>query len=142
MKKFFLILLGVVAMTAFVSCKEETVITDKLPETANTFLNTYFDGIEVIVVVKESDGYEVGLVDGTNIDFRLDGTWKKVDCDDRAVPEGFFPEKISNYVKEVYTVAYIEEIEFDNDRYKVGLNYPRDVNLFFDSEGNFIGFDD
>lgn len=63
---------------------------DNLPQTARSFLNTYFKGIDVISVIKESDGYDVRLVDGTEIDFRNNGEWKKVDCESRAVPAGLF----------------------------------------------------
>ena len=40
MKKLFLILLSVVAMTAFMSCDDKPVTADKLPAKAKTFLHT------------------------------------------------------------------------------------------------------
>lgn len=90
MKKLFVVLLSVVAMATFVSCKDKPVPADNLPQTARSFLNTYFKGIDVISVIKESDGYDVRLIDGTEIDFRNNGEWKKVDCESRAVPAGLF----------------------------------------------------
>ncbi len=142
MKKFFVILLSVVAMTAFVSCDDKPVTADKLPAKAKTFLSTYFPGIDILSVIKDDDSYDVDLVDGTDVDFRFNGEWKKVDCEGRAVPKGFYPANIDTYVAAKYPLAYIEDIEFEQNRYKVGLNIPLDVDLVFDKNGNFIGIDD
>ena len=146
MKKLFLTLMSVVAMTAFVSCDDKPVAADKLPAKAKTFLETYFPGIEVVSVVKESDGdYDVRLWDGTEIDFKSNGAWKKVDCNDRPVPVGFYPENITTYVATNYPGHFIEEIEFEHNRYKVGLSVlgvDTDVDLLFDKSGDFIGLDD
>ena len=146
MKKLLLILMSVVAMTAFVSCEDKPVSADKLPAKAKTFLSTYFPGVEIISVIKEEDGdYDVDLVDGTDVDFRSNGEWKKVDCADRPVPVGFFPASISTYVATNYPGHFIEEIELEHNRYKVGLSVlgvDTDVDLLFDKNGNFIGFDD
>lgn len=142
MKKLFLILLSVVAMTAFVSCDDKPVTGDKLPAKAKTFLNTYFPGIDILSVIKDDDSYDVDLVDGTDVDFRLNGAWKKVDCEGRPVPTGFYPTSIDSYVTAHYPMSYIEDIELENNRYKVGLNDPLEVDLVFDKNGNFIGIDD
>ena len=146
MKKLFVILMSVVAMTAFVSCNDKPVSADKLPAKAKTFLNTYFPGIEIFSVIKEKDGdYDVDLVDGTDLEFRSTGDWKKVDCEDRPVPVGFFPASISTYVATNYPGEFIEEIEFEHNQYKVGLSVlgvDTDVDLLFDINGNFIVLDD
>lgn len=146
MKKLFVILMSVIALTAFVSCNDKPVPADKLPAKAKTFLSTYFPGIEIVSVVKEKDGdYDVDLLDGTDVDFRPNGDWKKVDCEDRPVPVGFFPVTISSYVASNYPDHFIEEIEFENNRYKAGLSVlgiDTDVDLIFDKNGNYIGLDD
>lgn len=146
MKKLTLILVSVLAMAAFVSCDDKPVAADKLPSKAKTFLETYFPGVEVVSVIKESDGdYDVRLWDGTEIDFKSNGAWKKVDCEDRPVPVGFYPESINTYVATEYSGLFIEEIEFEHNRYKVGLSMlgvDTDVDLLFDKNGNYIGLDD
>ena len=82
MKKLFVIIMSVVALTAFVSCSDKPVPADKLPAKAKTFLSTYFPGIDIVSVIKEQDGdYDVDLIDGTDVDFRSNGDWKKVDCE-------------------------------------------------------------
>ena len=142
MKKIFLILLSVAAITAFVSCGEKPVAADNLPQKAKTFLSTYFPGIEVVSVIKDNDGYDVDLIDGTDVDFRKNGEWKNVDCEGRPVPVGFFPTGITTYVAEHYPMTFIEDIQFDHNRYEVGLNDPIDVDLIFDANGNFVRIDD
>lgn len=143
MKKFFLILISFVTMSAFVSCSDKPVTEDKLPKNAKTFLDTYFKGIEVFSVIKEMDGdYDVELVDGTEIDFLHYGEWKKVDCHGRPIPVGFYPASITTYVATHYPDAFIDEIQFEHNRYKVGLYMLVDVELIFDSNGNYVGVDD
>ena len=143
MKKLFLVLMSVVAMTAFVSCNDKPVPADKLPAKAKTFLSTYFPGIDVVTVIKESDGdYDVLLDDLSEVEFRSNGYWKKVDCEGRPVPVGYFPNEINVYVATNYAGSYIDEIKFENNRYEVGLNGLFDVDLLFDKDGNYIGLDD
>lgn len=147
MKKLFVILMSVVALTGFVSCNDKPAPADNMPAKAKTFLSTYFPGIEVVSVVKEKDGdYDVDLADGTDVEFRSNGNWKKVDCHNRPVPQGFFPASIATYVSNNYVGSYIEEIEFENNRYKVSLidatGFETDFDLIFDKNGNYIGMDD
>lgn len=147
MKKLFLILISVAAMSAFVSCDDKPVTADKLPSKAKTFLKTYFSGIDILSVIRDEDGvYDVDLVDGTEVDFRSNGNWKKVDCHGRLMPTGFFPAEIVTYVATNCPGQYIEEIEFENNRYKVGLSdesgWETDADLLFDKNGNFIVLDD
>jgi hypothetical protein len=141
MKKLFVILMSVVALTAFVSCNDKPVPADKLPAKAKTFLNTYFPSIEVISVIKEKDGdYDVYLADDSEVEFKSNGDWKKVDCEGRAVPVGYFPTSILTYVTTNYPADYIEDISYENNRYEVGLGYL-DIDLLFDNNGDFIGQD-
>lgn len=143
MKKFFLILMSFVTMSAFVSCVDKPISEDKLPKKAKTFLSTYFNGIEVLSVIKEEDGdYDVDLIDGTEVDFQPSGNWKKVDCHGRAIPVGYFPASITTYVVTHFPGAFIDEIHFEHNRYEVGLNTAIDADLVFDKNGNYIGVDD
>jgi hypothetical protein len=146
MKKIFLLLISVVALSAFVSCDDKPTTADQLPSKAKAFLDTYFPGIDILSVIKDDGTYDVNLVDGTDVDFRLNGNWKKVDCHGRLMPTGFYPANIDTYVAANCPGQRIEEIEFENNRYKVGLSdeygWETDDDLLFDKNGNFIGFDD
>ena len=147
MKKLFVILMSVVALTAFVSCNDKPVTPDNLPSKAKTFLKTYFPDVDVFSVIREEDGdYDVNLTDGTDVDFRSNGNWKKVDCHNLPVPHGFYPAGIDTYMADHYVGGYIEEIEFENNHYKVSLvdatGFETDFDLVFDKNGNYIGIDD
>lgn len=147
MKKIFLLLISVIALSTFVSCDDKPVTADNLPSKAKAFLNTYFPGIDILSVVKDEDGdYDVNLVDGTEVDFRSNGNWEKVDCHGKLMPSGFYPANIDTYVTANYPGQYIEEIELENNRYKVGLSdefgWETEIDLIFDKNGTFIGFDD
>lgn len=129
-------------MTAFVSCEDKPISADKLPTKAKTFLSTYFPNIDIISVIKEEDGdYDVHLADLTEVEFKSNGAWKKVDCEGRPVPTGYFPDKIVTYVTSNYPVDYIEDIQFEHNRYDVGLAFS-DFDLLFDKNGEYIGLDD
>ena len=147
MRKLFLILMSVVALSMFVSCDDKPVTADKLPSKAKTFLKTYFPGVDVLSVVKEEDGeYDVDLIDGSELVFRSNGNWKKVDCHNMPVPHGFYPANIDIYMADNYLGGFIEEIEFENNRYKVSLvdatGFETDFDLVFDKNGIYLGFDD
>ena len=129
-------------MTAFVSCDDKPVSEDKLPAKAKTFLSTYFPNIDVISVVKEEDGdYDVHLADFTEVEFESNGAWKKVDCEGKPVPTGYFPHIIVTYVASNFPNEYIEDIQFEHNRYDVGLSFS-DFDLLFDKNGTYIGLDD
>ena len=138
MKKIFLILLSVAAMTAFVSCGEKPVAADNLPQKAKTFLSTYFPGIEVVSVIKDNDGYDVDLIDSELI-YLIDTLYMKQKGKGKNM---IVPTGITTYVAEHYPMTFIEDIQFDHNRYEVGLNDPIDVDLIFDANGNFVRIDD
>lgn len=139
MKKIFLILISFAVMGSFVSCNDKPIAADNLPSKAKQFMETYFQGIEVMSVIKDNVEYDVTLFDGTEIEFRLSGDWKKVDCHRKPVPEGFFPASIVTYVSTNFPNAFIDEISFENNRYEVGLS--NELELYFNSQGAFINVD-
>ena len=143
MKKVFLLLLSVIALNVY-ALADKPVTFAQLPQKAQQFINKHFGDVGFLSAKQDDGEYEVMLKDGTKIDFTLQGDWKKVDCEGRPVPVGYFPESISAYVVTNYSGAYIEEIQFEHNRYEVGLEglgYA-DVDLLFDKEGQFIGLDD
>lgn len=61
------------------------------------------------------------------------------DDDDEYINPENLPQAILDYIAENYPNATIEEAEFEDGEYEVELN--NDVELCFDSQGNFIGTD-
>lgn len=133
----------VVCMSA---CAEKTQLVkfNELPQKAQTFIETYFNAADISFVKMEKDGlhndYDVRMTDGTEIDFDHDGSLEQVDCNTKAVPAGIVPEKITTYVAEHFTGAFIVKYEIDRRELKVELNNSLD--LEFDKQGNFLRIDD
>lgn len=140
----------IAAMASVVVCmsacaeKAQLVKFNELPQKAQTFIETYFNAADISFVKMEKDGlhndYDVRMTDGTEIDFDHDGSLEQVDCNTKAVPAGIVPEKITTYVAEHFTGAFIVKYEIDRRELKVELNNSLD--LEFDKQGNFLRIDD
>jgi hypothetical protein len=119
---------------------------DKLPQTAQTFLDSHFGNIEIRYIKQDEDEYEVYL-NGYDLEFDLSGNWTKVDgyvgFVKTALPESFLAlvpvNKINDYVSTNYPGRYIVEIEKDYDRSILSYDIELDnrVELVFNTEGEF-----
>lgn len=120
--------------------EEEITIVDQLPIGAQTFLNQYFQGYQIVRVIKNNDNpvwYEVEFRGGGEVKFNAHGEWYDVEADRTlAIPKGFYPTPIDSYVSSNYPNAYIEEIQRINTGYEVDLN--NDIDLIFNTNGDFI----
>lgn len=123
---------------------EGRVDFSELPQSAQDVLNAHFLTTTTLLYAERDDNeYEVRLADGTEVDFRLNGDLKKVDVlPGRAVPAGVVLPAIASYVATNYANRLIEEYEIEQNGYKVGLSGYNDIELLFNSNGNFIGIDD
>ena len=118
---------------------DRPVTFQQLPQKAQQFINTHFSGVEVLSATVDDD-YEVYLVNGTKVEFTLQGEWKEVKCPGSAVPAAIIPAAISKYVKVQFPNSIIIKIDKKKNGYEVELN--NDAELKFDKNGNFIGMDD
>lgn len=157
MKKTYLRLFGALILllgltTTFVSCSSdddnmETIVKVKdLPEEAQTFLNTYFKGIEVQSVEKIMNGnvavYEVNLSNGFEIVFNSEGEWQEVDAPDNlSVPMEIIPEQIRATLNEQYPGYGVSEINTSGQNYVVELSNNQggpSINLVFNQAGEIV----
>ena len=115
-----------------------------LPAEVTSFVNKHFPGTTVVGVETDSEygglEYDVLLSDGTEIDFDRAHQWESVDCKVKAVPAAIVPAPIANYVKANYQALPITKI--NNKRYGYEVNLSNGLELRFDANGNFAGFDD
>lgn len=144
MKKKKLLGILLFALSALQMNAQDMVIpTAELPHPALTFLKTHFPNIEVKRAVKDIEykktGYEVTLVDGTEIDFTEKGEWKEVDGKNRIIPIRFIPKSILDYVKSNYPSASITKIS--KDLYNIDVNLTNSIELEFDLNGKFLRVD-
>lgn len=139
MKKLFVVLMSFFALSTFVSC-DRVVSPDKLPNQAKQFIAANFPGVDVLSVRKDGFQYETVLFDGTELEFRNNGQWIKVDCGMNPLPNGILPANTAKYLTAKFPMNFATHIKYEHKRYEVGLN--NDLDLLFDKNGNFIGIDD
>lgn len=144
MKKFlYLFLIGIFSVALW-SCSDDDddwqpISFNKLPDKAQSYINGYCGGMTVKSVEMDDDGYEVVLTDGLRIDFDFSGEWTEVESvRNLAVPSGFVPVAIQNYIGVNYPNANVTEISREPYGYKVELNTAVSGDLRFDQAGNLI----
>ena len=119
---------------------DKPIPVEKLPAAAKTFVQNNFQGKTILFAAKDWNTYECHLNDGTQIDFRKDGTWDRVDCNLAAVPVAIIPETIQNYVKANFPDTFITKIDKERHGYDVELS--NNLELKFNQQGVLIGMDD
>ncbi|MBE6314474.1 MAG: hypothetical protein E7079_05945 [Bacteroidales bacterium] len=144
MRQIFSFLM-VVVLCVCSACADDFTTTDvsSLPAKAQQCLK-YFDS-PVAYIEVDNDGvfgktYDVKLKDGSEIDFDKKGEWKSIDTNHKPVPAAFVHKSIGDYVKKNYPDTFISKIERDSIGYDVELSNHMD--LKFDTNGNFVRFDD
>ena len=145
MKKLFLSILFMAFALSLDACTDGRIVSfDRLPKNAQQLIIQHFSKDNVLMVEMDRDGirteYEVRLKDGTEIDFDGDGDLKKIDCQDRRVPDALLPAEVLTYVNGNYPDAFITEWGKDDGRWKAELNNGLD--LVFNRKYQFVGFDD
>jgi hypothetical protein len=139
MKKYLLVLISFIAMSAFVSC-DRVVSPDKLPAQAKQFIAAHFNGVDVLSVRKDGFQYDAVLFDGTELEFTRGGQWINVDCGLNPLPEGILPAPTAQYLTARFPMNFATHVKYEHKRYEVELN--NDLDLVFDKNGNFMGADD
>ncbi|MDM1060996.1 PepSY-like domain-containing protein [Empedobacter falsenii] len=142
MKKFLSVIMLSATLISF--AQDKTIKYNQVPKTGQQFINKYFGAKQVGSVMLDDDyfskEYKVYLANGTKVEFDGDGVWKEVDGKRNAIPTGFIPAKISNYVKRSFPNTTITKIERDRKEIEVKLN--NGLELKFDKNGNFKKIDD
>jgi len=128
---------------ALFSCDKESVVqSDDLPGKASNFISTHYSTVRTLQVVKERDdlkvNFHVYLENGTRLDFTKSGDIKEIDGTTR-IPDAILPSMIVSYVNTNYPAAFIRGWNPDDTDQEVKLS--SDVELLFDSNGNFLRVD-
>ena len=143
MKKIIVLIAALaVACLTVASCKK-VIPSVELPQPVQSFLQTEFAGIPVSYAIAELCEYEVMLADGSELEFKKNGEWKKIDMKHAAVPAGVIatlPPTIPSYLDACFPGVPVEKIEKGCSGYKVEL--MNDLELRFSSKGVFRRIDD
>jgi hypothetical protein len=133
---------------AFYSCDKEKLITkSELPAISSEFINTHFSEVEISMIVKETEifscDYTVYMTNGFEIKFTKSGDWEYVDGKHTPIPESILallPQNILTYIKTTIPNHSIVEIDKERSKYEIGLS--NDIDLKFNSKGEFLRIDD
>lgn len=145
MKKLFVAICAVLMGCNGVSAHDVMITVNQLPAMSQTFLTTYFDGVQVSYVTEDrtagiTTGYEVRLVNGVEIEFERSGDLHQIECKTVVMPEGIVPAPIMNYVRTNFQNMDIKEYKVK--RFFIEVKLINGLELEFDKDGNFVGVDD
>lgn len=142
MKKpsIFTFLIGI--MLICTSCNKESSLQ---AQNINSFVQTYFPDVAVLVSIRDGVDYEVTLTDYTKINFdgkifSNDLEWEEIDCEQSttytAVPEALIPNEIKAYVKASHPGLSI--VRISRDRRKWDIELSNGIEIEFDSKFSVV----
>ncbi|MDO5105445.1 PepSY-like domain-containing protein [Capnocytophaga sp.] len=145
MKKIILnLFLALTAVSFLASCKDKDTPTDasvaNVPKVGQEFIKQYFSDLTVLRVEKETGGgHNIHFTNGVEVDFDANGNWTEVSAGDnqKLTNTRFIPEKIRNYLAQMYPNYPIHAIKKNAAGYQVELlNFGGEVT--FDRDGNYL----
>lgn len=121
--------------------------TDKLPKTAQDYINEHFASISITKVeensnwqIWEDDKYEVKLSNGIELDFDENGNIMEIENKkNESLPAGALPSNIASHLNTNYAGISIKSWEKDSKGQEVELADGTD--LEYDKDGNFLKID-
>ena len=140
MKKWFwagaAVAVLVIAVVVAVNIEyEKPVSQEKLPAAAQSFLEQYYPGGNIALVMKSLDDmevtYETIYTDGVRVEFDRRGEWKKVGSGLSPVPQDLIPPQITAYLSANFPAIDVVKIERDRKEWEVKLSNR--MELTFDS---------
>lgn len=156
MKKSGIMLAAVICMmmqsvSAF--AQDQFVSTEKLPSAITSFIQKHFPG-QVIDYANidtefadtdfddDFDGsiYEVCLNNGVELDFDMNGNWRKVDCYYMTVPKQIIPPTIAQYAGIHFSGQDI--VKIDKKSYGYEVEFSNGLEVKFNHQGELLTFDD
>ena len=145
LKNTVLLLICIFGFSISASAQKTTIQVNELPENVKSFIKQHFKNETVSYVIKEEeflviDEYKVSLSDGTEIEFNKNGNWKEISNKTKGIKTSVIPTKILNYCTKSFPNTNIKKIEKSRWKYEVELS--NDLDLEFDSDGNFKRIDD
>ncbi|MEG2240419.1 MAG: PepSY-like domain-containing protein [Alistipes sp.] len=141
MKKLLALLIcfmivGVSACTG----EDRPIQLKQLPDVARQLLSLHFPDMKIAYLTEDdgvfSKSYEVGFINGDEIDFAKDGMWTEVNCKHSVVPHAIIPDLIRTYVAENHPTMSILKIERKKRGYEVQLHSG--LELTFDQKFNVV----
>jgi len=126
------------------NAQKKNIAIKELPATAQSFIKTNFPNQAASYIIEDKDltstEYDVQFMGGAEIEFDSNGNWKEVDANKSLMPATVLPKNIAAYIAKNYKGQQVEKIEKKRRGYKV--EFVNDLELEFDTNGNFLRIDD
>lgn len=138
MKKIIALLaVALVASMAWAEDLEKKVSLQELPEKAQEFLNTYFEGVKVKKVIKTIDAYtfveefDVYLSNKTQIEFDMVGAWNEITLKNKKVemPRFIYPNRVVDTIDNQYADKKIVKVSNDGMEYDIKFKDGSEVTI-------------
>jgi hypothetical protein len=132
-------------LTAIAFKADVHIRTSTLSQAILNYITINYQGLTIIKAeLEDNKNIEITLSDGTELIFDTQGNFLGEDNDedddfgDRHVNISDLPKSITDFIAEYFPGISIEEAEIENNgNYEIELE--NDVELIFDSNGNFLG---
>ncbi|MBQ6761367.1 MAG: PepSY-like domain-containing protein [Bacteroidales bacterium] len=142
--RFLLTALLALSTAALCFADDRPIPVEQLPAAAKAFVQEHFPENAIVYakmdVEMQKTEYEARLNDGSKVEFDEQGNWKEVNCHYKAVPAVLVPKAIADYVQAKFPDIAITKIS--RKWYGFEVELLSDLDLRFDKDGAFIGFDD
>lgn len=135
MKKGFVLLCAMMVLSG-AAFADRVIDPTELPTNIQTTLNAWYPEATITFAEADWDSYEVALSNGAEVDFRINGDWKKIECF-TGVPSSVIPEKIAAEIAKIYSGIPVVKIEKEYRGYEVKLQNR--MELYFNDRGKLIG---
>ena len=143
-KYIYAIMMATVAMVLCASADKQVVDFTKLPQQAQTFVETNFADKEVATVYYNNDifykDYELYFSDSAKIKFEYNGEWKVIEDNKGGVPMSVVPAGVSQYITESHPDMPIVKLE--RTRYGFRVELSSDIIIKFNKDELFMSYDD
>lgn len=108
---------------------------DTLPDNSKSFVKKYFPGTDIIFAEKDYDEYKIRLNIGVEIEFDINGAWKKVKAFQN-FPSELLPKNIIGNINKQYPKTHIIKAERNWNGYEIKLSNM--IDLYIDKNGNIL----
>lgn len=122
------------------SAQKKNIQPSQLPEAALTFLEQNIRGAALHHCYKFTDDgkerFKAVMADDTEIDFDAKGNWTEVDGETHAIPSGFLPAPLLEYLKTNHAGIRIKKAEKETAKLEIELMDGTEMD--FDLQGKFL----
>lgn len=128
MKKILLFTLTLIFF--FTYCYADiNIASNKLPDNINNFIKKYFHGNIITSVIKNDIEYKLRLTNNIELEFDINGAWKKVKIN-KNFPTKLLPKNIINNIIKLYPNTNIIEVERMWNGYQIKLNNKESLFIY------------